>query len=415
MTATTQYGKTFAVAAGLGLLVMSIRGPYEILVVAPTRDRAKRLRDYFARNVVRSQVLQDRLESAQGGGPERIVKEASRRRLTFAGDVTLHTLTAGGALMGHGGDLVVLDEAGELDYGQYAQARRMIGGSRRGRLIEVGNPWSRTTPFHDSWVSDRYHQIRIDWQQAVEEGRIDRAFVDEQRERLSPIEFTVLYESRFPETAEDALYRWAWIQDALDRDWSLEGHEDVQEAYGLDVAEAGVDHSVLVRWLHLDDRWHLTDVWTWDRRDTMATVAQAESHLPDDATIAVDAVGVGKGVADRLQEDGYRVHQFKASQSPRDPDRYKNRKAEQAWRLRDALEHGRVRLVRHRELLRDLERARYEVRNGKLYVHAEGDKSPDWWDAACIGLAARRSGAVWSAGTKPRPSTGTPFSAGGGR
>lgn len=395
VTAPTQSGKSRAVAAGTALLMTWHSGPLTVAVVAPKLDQTKKVRNYFAGHVADSPLLAAQLEDAQAGDTaDRLRKEASKRRITFQNGKELQTHTAGGSLMSQGADVVILDEAGELSAEQYGEARRMIGGATgHGRLIEIGNPWSPTSPFAESFDDPRYTVLRTTWEEAVEQGRLAREYVEEQRERISSLLFTVYYESRFPETAEDALYQWGWIRNATRRD-QVTG-DDAESRWALDVAEGGADHNVLIHALVEREALDVLDVWTWDESDTENTVTRVKGHVPEEDPVTVDALGVGKGVADGLKKAGWKVHEFKASNKARDDD-YANRKAELAYTLRDRLEDGTISLPDHDRLVDDLRRIRRDIRSGRIHVTNEGGKSPDWFSALYMVLDRRAGRSAWS-------------------
>lgn len=399
VTGATQYGKSLAVAVSVALLILWDPGPLRVAVVAPKLDQTKKVRNYVAQCVARCPALADLLEDARSGDTaDRLRREASKRRITFRQDKTLETHTAGGSLMSQGADVVILDEAGELTDDQYAEARRMIGGAAgEGRLVEIGNPWP-ATPFEESWGDPRYETVRIDAAQAIEEGRLSEAFVEEQRDRVADYLYTVYYASRFPDAVEDALYRTSWLRDAFHRDPVAPNGEHV---WGLDVAEGGADNNVLTHVRR--DAWRVDVLaqYRWSEPNTTVTANRAASHLPTDARITVDSIGVGKGVADQLGEMGYRVTQWKASHKARDGDDYANRKAEVAWGLREALEEGTVSMSQLEEAMRralrdDLTRYRRDYRRGKVDWQVAGGKSPDHGDSLLQALGGKAGSSSWS-------------------
>jgi hypothetical protein len=410
ITAPTQSGKSFGVADGVSLLLDSHPGPLEIDLVAPKRDQTKTIRTYVAKNVAESPTLRHQLKDARGGSTaERLENEASKRRLTFEKRKEFATHSAGGSLMSQGGDLLILDESGGLTEEQHAEARRMVAGSvdekgeLKGRIVEIGNPWDPTSPFARSWNSPDTKTIRIDWREAVEQGRLARSYVETERERLSSLLFTVYYKSRFPQTAEGALYRWPWIQHACKRE-PLE-LPDAEERWSLDVAEGGKDQNVLVRGevSEVGANIDLRDDWIWDEPDTKKTTRKVRRIVPDGDPITVDALGVGKGVADDLNNPdnpdtpSYIVNKFKSSHKAQDDD-YQNRYAELAADdLRTRLEDKQISLPDLNRLKSELRRARQTLTTKSIKVEYEGEKSPDCADTLIMLFDRRAGDSSWSA------------------
>lgn len=410
ITAPTQTGKSLAVSIGVALLITAHPGPLVVSLVAPKREQAKKIRTYFGGHVANSQLLAGQLQDAQTGTTaEKLQNEASKERVTFENGKEFTSHTAGGSLMSQGCDVLILDESGEMTEEQHAEARRMAAGSVdegewTGREINIGNPWP-DSPFQDVWQDDDYTTYRTTWQQAVEQGRAAREFVEKERERLDNLRFTVYYESRFPESAENALYEGRWIQHAVHRDpFTIDNPE---RRWSLDVAEGGTDQNVLAQGAlgetkmltsHGEQRVEVLNadiVEVWDEADTSKTTRKVRNLVPDGANITVDSLGVGKGVADNLANPDdpdaptYEVNKFKASHEANDSDFY-NRFMELAYAdLRDMLEEGRVSLPDHDRLQSELRRARRDLSKKKIRVEFEGKKSPDCADAVIMLLDDR--------------------------
>lgn len=110
--------------------------------------------------------------------------------------------------------------------------------------------------------------------------------------------------------------------------------------------------------------------------------------------VVVDKVGVGAGVVDRLAELGYRVEPFNGGRSPRDGDRFLNRRAEAYWHLRDLLERGEI-AVPADEALADelLAQVWRPTADGKVMLESKETlrgrigRSPDRADAVVMAFA----------------------------
>ena len=385
ISAYTRYGKSISVAAGVALQILLNRDR-KINIIAPTHDKTSIIRNYLSQFMSTCPLFNELIPSNLTK-IERLREELNKRRMTFNNGYELLTLSAQGTgmrLMGFGGD-VILDESCEIPFEVYqSKIHRMLADYRDSMLVELGNPWNRLNQFWMHWNNLKFKKIHIPYEIGLQEGRITRDFIDEQKELLTPLQFQILYEAEFPEDAEDTLIRSKWITEALEREPLREGELN----YGLDVAEQGNDLTVLTKWLVKDNRYSLVDVWWWGKTDTMPTVGKVRRYLGEDreAVIYVDATGVGKGVYDRLRELGFNAREVKVARSPRrDKDRMLNLKSEMYWSLRCALEEGRVSLIDKGSVRLQLNEMRYEhTSGGKIRIIDPETKSSDFSDSCAL-------------------------------
>jgi hypothetical protein len=86
--------------------------------------------------------------------------------------------------------LLVIDEAARVPDELYRSTRPMLATSG-GRLVCLSTPFGKQGWFYDAWHSDRpWERIRIT---AHECPRIDRAFLEEERQALGPRYFAMEY------------------------------------------------------------------------------------------------------------------------------------------------------------------------------------------------------------------------------
>lgn len=172
--------------------------------------------------------------------------------------------------------------------------------------------------------------------------------------------------------------------------------------FGVDVAAGGQDLTVIV--MRQGFRlWVLLAKPGTEFRSTMDTVGAVallyQRYKP--SRIVVDAIGVGKGVFDRLDEMGYPAEEFVAG-AKASSDRYLNRRAEAYWEVRQLLEQGLLQLPNHPEATNELGCIRY-VRSAsdrtitvesKEAIKRRLGKSPNYADAisyACEGALGQYS------------------------
>lgn len=445
--AHTRYGKTYAVALAV-LLYIIFNEKKKIGLIAPIREQTGILRNYIADFCVQSPVFRSLID-LDLTGLDRLKKEVSKNRITFKNGCSLQVLSAEGEatrLMGWGFDLVILDESCLIGAEVYRQKiSRMLGDSPEAILVDIGNPWNRNNHFYKHWLDPGFKKIHIGYETGLKEGRITQEFVDEQRSVLTANEFRILYEANFPEESEDALLRTVWIEDALKRKFDFDSAAKKEQSLralieeklkigegeptiipemeklgmqqencfeiiskvkeksteslipvpkivmGLDVAEMGLDSTVLTVCRTFENKFELIAVYSWDKKDTMVTAGKVDElcrkHNP--SVINVDATGVGSGVASRLQELHWPARAIKVGMSPttdRAKERFQNLKAEYYWRMRDIFEQGNVSIIETGRLREELSSMRYEFGSTRKIRIVDPEKSPDFSDSLMLCL-----------------------------
>lgn len=213
------------------------------------------------------------------------------------------------------------------------------------------------------------------------------------------------YEEDLLKTLPEELAR-AWIEG----DWSIISSEqnvftfeEVQQAvkrsvskfepvcYGVDVARFGGDETVIIK---KAGNW-ITFEKIFSKKDTMETAGQVVRIVGQDRAVAIkiDSIGVGAGVVDRLREQGYHIVEVVGSHSPKNKKSYKNRRAENYFRLKELLPE--LSLPNDDKLKAQMMAIRYRVLSDGLVIiedknemRKRGLHSPDRLDAvvmACSG------------------------------
>lgn len=207
--------------------------------------------------------------------------------------------------------------------------------------------------------------------------------------------------AQYAENAEGSLFPSSWVEAAMRRDWSVPELDEYGRPTplmgGMDVAGSvdGDRNAVaIVRGPDSVGRYELVPgmKW-WHERDTTVSRGRATTLAKAaGAPLRIDSIGLGKGVLDGARELGFPAQEYRASDKPMDQERFFNRKAEDAWRVRTLLERGLLKLPAIQELKADMRGMKYEVRsNGKIYV-VDPSKSPDLADALIIALGRSRVG-----------------------
>jgi len=393
--AMTRYGKTQSVSTALLLTALQkTKKVKRIILASPTIDQTHILRNYIAEQISNSLILQDNIDMPSRGSAEHLKKEMSKKRLTFKTNWELLTLTAHGKgeqLMGFGGDLIVLDEACLISDEVYtSKISRMLGDNPDSKLVEMVNPWHRHNFAWRHWQNPNFKKIHIDYMQALREGRATETFIEEQRTELSEYEFNVLYDSVFAEESEDTLIRWGWIDYATKT--PIMKHELRCPVWGLDVAEAGSDLTVLTKTYTDYIKYKQTETHVLKTVETMDTANAVSAIVPKEEMINVDSIGVGAGVYSRLKEQGHNVVSVRVSQSPLTKNnRYLNQKSQWYWRLRSIFESKQIEILNDKRLIRELSQMRYEFTStGKIKIVDPEGKSPDFADSLMLCMVDKR-------------------------
>lgn len=410
--ATTQYGKSEVTSLALISLLMAFS--IKILIVAPMTEQAKIIMGYLIKHLFDHEYFMKAIEY-ELGSLEKLKRERSKSRITFTNGSEIFILTANVKelnkeaknLMGFGADMVVVDESALIPDAMFSKILRMIGGVKKGKLVQLGNPFENNH-FGRAFTSPRYHSITIDYEQALKEGRLNQEFLNEARETISELDWIIFYECKFPlQGAEDALIRREWIELAVNQ----KGCEGEHKQAGLDVARFGRDKTIYV----FRKGGKVERLETTAKMDTMEVVGWVSEFLSKDRpdVFCIDVIGIGSGVYDRLLEiqsggevewsDTFLVPVNVGSASEgyegdvQAKTRYFNLRAQVHWYLRnlfkpDANNRSQISIPDDGELKRQLEEIRYKYsseRKIKIEAKEEMKKrlgvSPDKADA--LGLA----------------------------
>lgn len=199
--------------------------------------------------------------------------------------------------------------------------------------------------------------------------------------------------------------RWVEAQ----KSGTLAENEKTNVSFGLDVAEAGADNTVLVKLTGTYMQYF--EVIKADDDDIMRQVDLIEMKLMGmkRAPIGVDAIGVGVGVASALKRKGYVVAPIKVSRATRHKDKmgifsFLNVRAEIWWRMREAMDphsDNPMSIPPNARLRAELTSAKYErTPNDKLKIEDKRKikerlgRSPDIAEALMLALYVQTRGAV---------------------
>lgn len=250
--------------------------------------------------------------------------------------------------------LVVLDEADGIPAWLWTAVMTLATG-RNNRILAIGNPDNPMSEFSKKCMpGSNWNQIKIsafdtpaytgeDVPEELLELLTTAEWVEEVKKEWG--EDSPLYISKvlaeFPEVSDDQLFPINWIREAVLRDLTGEA-TGTPGVFGLDVARQGNDESVIYRnrngWVRV--LWHKRGIG-----DTMKLANIAAKYLRKHkrgVPMIVDADGVGAGVFDRLAEMKLPVSAFHGGYGARNKRKFRNRRCEALWGLRELFEGGLI-------------------------------------------------------------------------
>lgn len=157
---------------------------------------------------------------------------------------------------------------------------------------------------------EEWYVRHVTLEEAIAAGRISEQWAQARAKQWG--KNSALYKNRvrgeFDSTGEDTVIPLEWVEAAherwLDRQAAGKPPEG-RRAYGVDVARYGEDNTVVAEIIGRT----VTDLQTRHKQSTMETAGQVIAIIKGDTKVEVqvDVIGVGAGVVDRLDEQGYNV------------------------------------------------------------------------------------------------------------
>lgn len=265
-------------------------------------------------------------------------------------------------------------------------------GEPAGRFYDIQ---SRKPGYGDWWT----RHVTLD--EAIAAGRISQEWVDARREQWT--EGSAVYQNRvlgeFATTGEDSVIPLTWVEQAIERWHAFDGEGIGDTTWGLDVARYGEDRTVLSRYTG-----RVVEALSyWPKQDTMQTAGRVVTTVPRDQPLAVDVIGVGAGVYDRLRELSFTVMDVNVGASTDLTDtsgalHFLNLRSALWWLLRDHLDPRQpdaIALPPDDRLIGDLVGPRWVMTSaGKIKVESKDDlrkrlgRSTDSADAVMLAIYA---------------------------
>jgi len=303
----TRFGKSRTTA--LAVLTRCASFPEKWAIVAGNKDKARIIMNYINGHIFDTEYVASKFRLDKGDSADSIRRHRNKNHLTFdlgGGKISEIFICSAKDAIGYGAPNVVEDEASLIPNDEHALVMRMLGDDADNNfLFKIGNPFLRNH-FLDSFMDPAYNKIIIDASMGVHEGRISHSLIEEMRKYSF---FGVLYDVKFPSAESVDNEGWSYL---VTEDDIKTAEARQQEPFGLrrmgvDVARGGRNFNA---WVVRGDNWAKVIKKDLDN-DLMSvagkTIAFMKEYGVSAENTAIDDVGVGGGVTDRLREQGYAV------------------------------------------------------------------------------------------------------------
>jgi hypothetical protein len=389
--ASTQYGKSNTVAMALILRTQIKKEDWAI--VSGDEKKTAIIMGKVIDHLFDNEILLSNLDIDRNEPLDRIRRERSKKKITWKDGGSITAITADArnrkrvkeGLSGLGSPNIIEDEASLIPDDLQAMILRMLGGHKGGFLIKIGNPYNRNH-FFETWHSDKYEKLLVDYQVALAEERYTQEFIEEMRKQ--PF-FDILYECKFPSELEfdEGGFR-RLLTDTEIINAKTGGEHKGKLRLGFDVGEGGDENVGIIRSDTYAQIVHISKI-----KDLMTTtgviIELMNKYAVSPEFCFVDGIGIGAGVVSRLKELNKNINGIKWSEKPSE-NTYANLKAENYWGLREGIKAG-LKLEKDRDEWNELLKIKWkEDSSGKIKIKSkedmrkEGEKSPNCADALAL-------------------------------
>lgn len=305
--------------------------------------------------------------------------------------------------------MVILDEAGGIPEDLYT-ATEAVTNTEGARVLAIGNPDSRGTPFHRIFREDpTWNKMKIsaydtpnftDEKDEVPEELlpllIQPAWVEKQK--ISWGEDSARFRSKilaeFPDEADNTFFTQSNIDTAVDTE--IVDDLEVKCVLGVDVARFGEDESVV----YINRGGRVRKLESWSKATATETANRIHMLALDNGAVEVriDAAGLGGPIVDlvaNMADGRYIVISMLGSAASPDKMRWLNARASNYDSLKEQMSAGRLDLdPDDKQLLEELLMIQYKfTQKGAIQIESKDDmrsrgvKSPDHLDALVYAVA----------------------------
>jgi len=215
MSAPTRYGKSETLA--IALIYLAVFEKLKIPIVAGSTEKARKIMDYIIDHI------SDHPDLYRGLINVKAIADIEKLKITVSKDIlrwsdggwifvtsvdSRNISKEGEGVVGEGGDVVVLEEAGLIRKdNQFSKIVRMAERDRGwGKLVMSGNCIENSV-FEKAYNSDLYYKIRITLDDAIAEGRFTKQELEDKKQQTTVKDWKRYYLVKFPEANEFSYFK----------------------------------------------------------------------------------------------------------------------------------------------------------------------------------------------------------------
>lgn len=214
ISAPTRYGKTEVVA--MAILWLAAFYHLKIPIVAGSEEKAKKIMEYIVQHIADHEILFEGLIIDDLEDVEKLKVQMSKTALRwstggwiFVTSVDSRSIKKEGeGVVGEGGDVVVLEEAGLIKRKeQFSKIVRMPEKNKGwGKLVQIGNCVENSV-FQTAFNDPLYVKVRITLEQSVKEGRYTEKELEEKKSQTTSKDWKRYYLVEFPAVNEFTYFK----------------------------------------------------------------------------------------------------------------------------------------------------------------------------------------------------------------
>ncbi len=207
-------------------------------------------------------------------------------------------------------------------------------GTASGRFYEI----HKRAPGLEDW-----HVIHVSKEEALAAGRVSQEWVDSRKRQWGEKSgiYKMKVEGEFDTTGEVSVISLEWVEAANERWHNCNGKGEGRRSVGVDPARYGTDNTAFA-----DKVGDVVEQLIYTSKESlMQTTGRVVRLVGGDKTIpiAVDVIGMGGGVVDRLEEMEYTVTGVNVQEKADATDisgliGFKNMRSQLWWMMRELLE-----------------------------------------------------------------------------
>lgn len=255
--------------------------------------------------------------------------------------------------------------------------------------IDISTPNGSGNPFYAKRHGGKIKVFTFHWR---DDPRKDNAWYEKQKHDLDPVILAQEVDIDYSASVTDVFIGGDLVEPAQEPK-ILEPIGPLQ--LGVDVARFGDDKTVLTLRQGRVVHWQKE----YKKQDTMTTASAVRREVMNShgkiEQIAVDVIGVGAGVVDRLLEwdETKAITVAVNSAEIMDDERHWNMRAFMWDEMREWLKQSPVQLPADKQIKSELSSPKYKFKNGKLLIESKDDmkkrqiKSPDYADSLALTFA----------------------------